>query len=83
MQHDLTGYVAGGKREYAKFSFVESKRSSNIGLDKGLSKSLALTQQGPHSNLSESSASSNKSLGERCFHTDCHEQGNYSKIAQI
>lgn len=81
MQPDLIEYVAGGKKESVKFSLVESKRSSNIGLDKGLSKSLALTQQGSHSNLRESSASSNKNLGERCFHTDCHEQGNCSKTA--
>lgn len=77
MQHDLIEHAAGGKKVSAKFSPVESNRNSNIGLDK----SLALTQQGPHSDLRESSASSNKSLGKRCFHTDCLEQGNYSKTA--
>lgn len=46
----------------------------------GLSRSPALTQQG-HTQISESSAFSNKSLGKQCFHTDSHEQGNYSKTA--
>lgn len=35
MQHDLIEYVTRGRKDSAKFSLVESKRSSSTGLDNG------------------------------------------------